>query len=245
MAEKGHSGFWRGVLFLGGLGAAYFLWKQLDKAEEKVNALVKPDEPVVDVTAEEAALEQPEPEFEPAFLTPAPEEESTTTEADHDEFEARLRELEASLSQESPDDSGSEADDAPEPESEPEPVVEPEDAVIESEPENATIEPAPEPELDAVIEPEPEIELETVAAEDMIPQADEPGMPTIDESATPPAWVHPVDGQCPDGYPIKARFATGHLHEPGDRGYDKIVPDCCYPTVEAAVADGFTPSRWS
>jgi hypothetical protein len=58
-------------------------------------------------------------------------------------------------------------------------------------------------------------------------------------------WVAPVDGECPDGYPIKARFSTGRFHVPGDRGYEKINADCCYATIEDAEADGFTHSRWS
>jgi hypothetical protein len=81
--------------------------------------------------------------------------------------------------------------------------------------------------------------------EDTLPEADEPGVPAPVEPETPQAWVQPVDGECPEGFPVKARYATGHFHEPGDRGYDKIIPDCCYPTKEAAEADGFTASRWS
>lgn len=65
------------------------------------------------------------------------------------------------------------------------------------------------------------------------------------EEPKEPTWVRPTDGQCPEGFPIKARFATGHFHAPGDRGYEKITPDCCYPDIESAKADGFTESRWA
>lgn len=80
---------------------------------------------------------------------------------------------------------------------------------------------------------------------DEISQANKSDEPIEAEPSKPPTWVRPVNGECPKGFPIKARFATGHFHEPGDRGYDKIIPDCCYPSTEDAEADGFTPSRWS
>lgn len=57
-------------------------------------------------------------------------------------------------------------------------------------------------------------------------------------------WMQPIDGKCPPTHLLKARFATGKYHRPGDRAYDKIVPDCCYATEEEAKADGFSHARW-
>lgn len=77
------------------------------------------------------------------------------------------------------------------------------------------------------------------------PAADNDAVAAVEDEPAPPTWVGPVNNECPEGFPIKARYATGHFHVPGDRGYDKIIPDCCYPSVEDAEADGFTPSRWT
>jgi hypothetical protein len=97
------------------------------------------------------------------------------------------------------------------------------------------------PEPSEAMAPEGALPDETAARE--TPTATPAAGDAHDE--TTPKWVRPVNGECPEGFPIKARFATGHFHAPGDRGYDKITPDCCYPTVEDAERDGFTPSRWA
>jgi micrococcal nuclease len=224
-----------GFLLVVGLGAAYYLWKQLDNAQNQADPFERQRESVIDVTVDPEPLETIEPQLEPALVVPEPEAGEVRAEADFDEFEARLQELEASLQENSP-----------------EPEPEPEPASTSAESSGDLLEmPSSEP-----LDEEPLDEETTVEAEEgdptpdpptdeLLPQADEPGMPTLDEPTKPPAWVQPVDGRCPEGYPIKARFATGHFHEPGDRGYDKIVPDCCYAAIEDAEADGFTPSRWS
>lgn len=62
--------------------------------------------------------------------------------------------------------------------------------------------------------------------------------------AAPPKWVQPAGGGCPIDHPVKARFSTGRYHRPADRGYEKIVPDCCYATEQEAESDGFSRSRW-
>lgn len=59
-----------------------------------------------------------------------------------------------------------------------------------------------------------------------------------------PAWVAPNDdGTCPDGYPVKAKVASGIFHVEGGRNYARTKPDRCYATPEAAGADGLRPSR--
>jgi len=81
-----------------------------------------------------------------------------------------------------------------------------------------------------------------------------PKMPTVTEDATQPeaapvaderatGWVEPTaDGGCPDGYPVKAKASSKIFHVPGGVLYDKTVPDRCYASPDAAVADGYRAS---
>jgi hypothetical protein len=62
-------------------------------------------------------------------------------------------------------------------------------------------------------------------------------------SGTPPSWVEPVDGECPDGYPIKANNNSGIYHVPGGRFYDRTVPERCYAEAHAAAADGYRAAK--
>lgn len=70
---------------------------------------------------------------------------------------------------------------------------------------------------------------------------------TAPAAATPPtateAWVSPVEGSCPDGYPVKAKVASRIFHVPDGAFYGRTVPDRCYSTAAAAEADGFRPSK--
>ena len=56
------------------------------------------------------------------------------------------------------------------------------------------------------------------------------------------AWVEPVDGGCPDGYPVKAGH-SGIFHVQGGAFYERTVPDRCYRDPQAAEADGYRPAR--
>jgi len=56
------------------------------------------------------------------------------------------------------------------------------------------------------------------------------------------AWVAPVAGGCPDGYPVKAN-RSGIFHVPGGQFYDRTVPERCYADPQAAEADGYRPAR--
>lgn len=58
-----------------------------------------------------------------------------------------------------------------------------------------------------------------------------------------PAWVLPVDGRCPDGYPIKANDNSRIFHVPGGRFYDRTVPERCYAEGAAALADGYRAAK--
>ena len=57
------------------------------------------------------------------------------------------------------------------------------------------------------------------------------------------SWVAPVDGQCPDGYPVKANDNSGIFHMPGGRFYARTVPERCYATAEGAEADGYRRAK--
>ena len=64
-----------------------------------------------------------------------------------------------------------------------------------------------------------------------------------ESSAEPGSGVDPVDGGCPDGYPVKVKEASGIFHVVGGRNYERTSPDRCYATAEAAEADGYRASK--
>ena len=63
--------------------------------------------------------------------------------------------------------------------------------------------------------------------------------PLLDGSA----WVPPVDGTCPAGFPVKANANSGIFHVPGGRFYERTVPERCYTTPQSAEADGYRPAK--
>jgi hypothetical protein len=71
------------------------------------------------------------------------------------------------------------------------------------------------------------------------------GTPVADEAAAEVAnrWVEPIDGACPDGYPIKANANSGIFHVPGGRFYERTVPERCYTDEASAEADGYRRSK--
>ncbi len=56
-------------------------------------------------------------------------------------------------------------------------------------------------------------------------------------------WVAPVDGACPDGYPIKANDNSGIFHVPSGRFYARTVPERCYAVAAEALADGYRQAK--
>lgn len=56
-------------------------------------------------------------------------------------------------------------------------------------------------------------------------------------------WLPPVDGSCPDGYPVKAKLRSGIFHLPGMQAYGRTNPDRCYPSAAAAEADGLRAAK--
>jgi len=74
-----------------------------------------------------------------------------------------------------------------------------------------------------------------------------PGDPAADDAPlatkTAPTWVAPVNGVCPDDYPVKANDNSGIFHVPGGRFYDRTVANRCYADADAAIADGYRPAK--
>ena len=62
-------------------------------------------------------------------------------------------------------------------------------------------------------------------------------------AAAPTAWVAPVDGVAPEGYPIKVNVKSGIYHVPGGRFYDRGTADRCYASAEDAEADGYRRAK--
>ncbi len=62
-------------------------------------------------------------------------------------------------------------------------------------------------------------------------------------SATPPAWVDPVESACPLSHPVKAKLGSGIFHVEGNSAYERTRPDRCYLDEASALADGLRPAR--
>jgi hypothetical protein len=73
-----------------------------------------------------------------------------------------------------------------------------------------------------------------------------PFEPQMSAAAPPverPGWKGPVDGTCPEDYPIKANDNSHIYHVPGGRFYARTVAERCYATAEAAERDGYRRSK--
>ena len=80
-----------------------------------------------------------------------------------------------------------------------------------------------------------------------------PNTPDPEAEASAPAagspadgapWTEPTaDGECPDGYPIKAKMSSKIFHAPGQLNYDRTTPDRCYADAAAAEADGLRAAK--
>jgi hypothetical protein len=95
-------------------------------------------------------------------------------------------------------------------------------------------------------------QAQSLAAPEWPPLSPEPQpAPAEKRKATAPVapvapaarWVPPVDGKCPDGYPLKANENSGICHVPGGRFYDRTVAERCYANAEDAIADGYRPAK--
>jgi hypothetical protein len=67
--------------------------------------------------------------------------------------------------------------------------------------------------------------------------------PIVANAAAQLPWVLPIDGACPDGYPVKANDGSKIFHVPGGRSYDRTIPERCYSTPEGALVDGYRAAK--
>jgi hypothetical protein len=74
------------------------------------------------------------------------------------------------------------------------------------------------------------------------PRAPAPEPEREPEPTTAQRWREPVDGACPDGYPIKVA-KSGIYHVPGGRSYERTAAERCYMSTEDAEADGYRRAK--
>jgi hypothetical protein len=103
-----------------------------------------------------------------------------------------------------------------------------------------TPDPAAEaPVADDVASPRPE---STDEATVRVPEPD--GVPVAATPVQGASWTDPTDdGECPEGYPIKAKMSSKIFHCPGQLNYDRTTPDRCYVDEAAAEADGLRAAK--
>ena len=69
-----------------------------------------------------------------------------------------------------------------------------------------------------------------------------PTPPTATATPASERWREPVDGACPDGYPVKVA-KSGIYHVPGGRSYERTTAYRCYMNAEDAEADGYRRAK--
>jgi hypothetical protein len=109
-------------------------------------------------------------------------------------------------------------------------------------------EPPPLPITEPVAAADSEIDTEVEVDEPTEPVAIEttaelPAADPAPASSSNGAWVEPVAGTCPEGYPVKAKMTSGIYHVKGGLSYGRTTPDRCYVSAEAAEADGLRPAK--
>ncbi len=70
-----------------------------------------------------------------------------------------------------------------------------------------------------------------------------PAVASAVETVVAARWVAPVEGHCPEGYPVKANHSSGIFHTPGGRFYARTAAERCYANADDAVADGYRPAK--
>ncbi|HEC10260.1 MAG TPA: hypothetical protein ENI86_11970 [Acidimicrobiales bacterium] len=66
---------------------------------------------------------------------------------------------------------------------------------------------------------------------------------TGDSGGTGAGCVEPVDGRCPETHPVRAKKSSRIYHLPGMLNYDRMRPDVCFVSTEAAEAAGYRRSK--
>jgi hypothetical protein len=64
-----------------------------------------------------------------------------------------------------------------------------------------------------------------------------------DQASAGQRWRPPINGDCPDGYPLKANDNSRIFHSPGGRFYARTVAERCYANADDAIADGYRPAK--
>ena len=71
-----------------------------------------------------------------------------------------------------------------------------------------------------------------------------PAVSTIPDDVPPSQrWSEPAGRECPAGFEVKVKLASGIYHVPGMFAYERTIPDRCYASPEAAEADGFRAAK--
>lgn len=64
-----------------------------------------------------------------------------------------------------------------------------------------------------------------------------------DSPDTDRTWAAPDGDDCPPGFPVKVKIASGIYHVEGMLNYERTHPDRCYRSADAAEADGYRASK--
>jgi hypothetical protein len=97
---------------------------------------------------------------------------------------------------------------------------------------------APDP--DPTPAPRPVADPETVPMPDPTPASD---AAAVSDPAAPAPFVVATEGSCPATHPVKVKESSGIFHVPGGASYERTAADRCYPTPEAAAADGYRAAK--
>ena len=91
--------------------------------------------------------------------------------------------------------------------------------------------------------PDTDVSTPTHSADtDTTPSHSEPAGGTGEE-VTAEGGIRPIDGRCPDSHPVRAKESSRIYHLPGMLNYDRMRPDVCFATTEAAEAAGYRRSK--
>jgi hypothetical protein len=99
-----------------------------------------------------------------------------------------------------------------------------------------------EPNLTATASPAPPRPTAPPPTPPSAPPAAAAAAPESVTANTQQRWREPVDGACPDGYPIKVA-KSGIYHVPGGRSYDRTTAERCYVNADEAEADGYRRAK--
>ena len=75
------------------------------------------------------------------------------------------------------------------------------------------------------------------------PYPPEPHATSTAPTPETPVWVDADGGVCPSTHPVKAKLASGIFHVPGGASYERTKADRCYPSADAAEADGLRAAK--